>query len=88
MVLDGISRIEAWGRIERGCGSLDSQWAPQADSRNGIFWVDRHEHPCRFRDESAEEELWRMCQRMSGQAPPPAAAPRSQPLKQRGVSAS
>ena len=32
LVLDGISRIEAWGRIERGCGSLDSQWAPQADT--------------------------------------------------------
>jgi NAD(P)-dependent dehydrogenase (short-subunit alcohol dehydrogenase family) len=51
--------------------------SPEVDSRSGIFWVDRHEHPCRFRDESAEEELWRMCRRMSGQAPPPAAAPGS-----------
>ena len=41
--------------------------SPEVDSRSGTFWVDRHEHRCRFRDESAEEELWRMCQRMSGQ---------------------
>jgi hypothetical protein len=32
LVLDGISRIEAWGRIARGCGNLDSQWAPQTDT--------------------------------------------------------
>ena len=32
LVLDGISRIEAWGRIARGCGNLDSRWAPRPDS--------------------------------------------------------
>ena len=29
----------------------------------------RHEHPCRFRNEAAEEELWRLCQSMTRQAP-------------------
>ena len=43
--------------------------SPEADGQSGLFWVDRHEHPCRFRDEVTEEELWRMCQRMSGQTP-------------------
>lgn len=42
--------------------------SPEVDGRSGLLWVDRHEHPCRFRDEAAEEELWRMCHRMSGQA--------------------
>jgi hypothetical protein len=28
LILDGISRIEAWGRIEKGCGGLESRWAP------------------------------------------------------------
>ncbi len=28
LILEGISRIEAWGRIEKGCGGLESAWAP------------------------------------------------------------
>jgi hypothetical protein len=28
LILDGISRIDAWGRIEKGCGGLESSWAP------------------------------------------------------------
>lgn len=28
VILEGISRIEAWGRIEKGCGGLASRWAP------------------------------------------------------------
>jgi phage FluMu protein gp41 len=28
LILDGISRIEAWGRVEKGCGGLESSWAP------------------------------------------------------------
>ena len=28
LILDGISRIAAWGRIEKGCGGLESAWAP------------------------------------------------------------
>ena len=28
LILEGISRIEAWGRIEKGCGGLESRWAP------------------------------------------------------------
>ena len=38
--------------------------SPEAEGRSGLFWVDRREHPCRFRDEAAEEELWRLCHRM------------------------
>ena len=32
LVLDGISRIDAWGRIARGCGNLESRWAQQGDT--------------------------------------------------------
>jgi hypothetical protein len=28
LILEGISRIEAWGRIDKGCGGLESVWAP------------------------------------------------------------
>jgi hypothetical protein len=28
LILEGISRIEAWGRVEKGCGGLASSWAP------------------------------------------------------------
>jgi len=37
---------------------------PTVESRSGLFWADRQEHPCRFRDESAEEALWRVCESM------------------------
>jgi retinol dehydrogenase-12/retinol dehydrogenase-13 len=40
--------------------------SPEVEGRSGLFWVDRHEHRCRFRDEAAEEELWRLCHRMVG----------------------
>ena len=30
LILEGISRIEAWRRVERGCGTLESRWAVQA----------------------------------------------------------
>jgi len=32
LVLDGISRIQAWGRVARGCGDLESRWARQPDT--------------------------------------------------------
>ncbi len=32
LILDGISRIEAWGRVERGCGGIESRWALQDDT--------------------------------------------------------
>jgi len=39
--------------------------SPEVEGRSGLFWVDRHEHPCRFRDEPLEERLWRLCERMT-----------------------
>jgi hypothetical protein len=32
LVLDGISTIDAWSRIERGCGSLTTRYAPRTGS--------------------------------------------------------
>jgi NAD(P)-dependent dehydrogenase (short-subunit alcohol dehydrogenase family) len=40
--------------------------SPEVADRSGRFWVDREEYPCRFRNETAEEDLWRLCHRMVG----------------------
>jgi hypothetical protein len=29
LILEGLSRVEAWSRIEKGCGDLDAGWAVQ-----------------------------------------------------------
>lgn len=40
--------------------------SPDVEGRNGLFWIDRQERRCRFRDETGEEALWALCRRMSG----------------------
>jgi hypothetical protein len=32
LILEGISRIDAWHRVERGCGDLESRWAVQGEA--------------------------------------------------------
>ncbi len=32
LVLDGISQIESWSRVERGCGGLDARYARAAEA--------------------------------------------------------
>ena len=49
--------------------------SPEVEGRTGLFWVDRHEWRCRFRDEASEEELWRLCERMTREPPPSPAGP-------------
>jgi NAD(P)-dependent dehydrogenase (short-subunit alcohol dehydrogenase family) len=46
--------------------------SPEVEGRRGLFWSDRQEQHCRFRDEAAEEELWRLCERMTGVGARPA----------------
>jgi NAD(P)-dependent dehydrogenase (short-subunit alcohol dehydrogenase family) len=38
--------------------------SPALEGRSGLFWIDREERHCRFRDEQAEEALWWVCQDM------------------------
>jgi NAD(P)-dependent dehydrogenase (short-subunit alcohol dehydrogenase family) len=38
--------------------------SPDVEGRSGLFWIDRQEHPCRFRGEAAEEALWTLCREM------------------------
>lgn len=38
--------------------------SPAVEGRSGLFWIDRRERPCRFRDEKAEEALWALCRDM------------------------
>ena len=39
--------------------------SPDADNRSGLFWIDRQERRCRFRDEAGEEALWALCRDMT-----------------------
>jgi NAD(P)-dependent dehydrogenase (short-subunit alcohol dehydrogenase family) len=38
--------------------------SPDVEGRTGLFWVDRQERHCRFRDEEQEEALLRLCRGM------------------------
>jgi NAD(P)-dependent dehydrogenase (short-subunit alcohol dehydrogenase family) len=37
----------------------------EVEGRNGLFWIDRQERRCRFRDAPAEEALWALCRDMT-----------------------
>jgi retinol dehydrogenase-12 len=37
----------------------------EVEGRNGLFWIDRQERRCRFRDAPAEEALWALCREMT-----------------------
>jgi NAD(P)-dependent dehydrogenase (short-subunit alcohol dehydrogenase family) len=39
--------------------------SPEVEGRTGLFWVERQEHPCRFRDEPAEDALFGLCESMT-----------------------
>jgi len=39
--------------------------SPDAEGRSGLFWIDRQERRCRFRDEAGEEALWALCRDMT-----------------------
>jgi len=39
--------------------------SPDVEGRSGLFWIDREERRCRFRDEGQEEALWALLERMS-----------------------
>lgn len=39
--------------------------SPDVEGRSGLFWIDRQERRCRFRDEPGEEALWALCLDMS-----------------------
>ena len=45
--------------------------SPELDGRSGGFFVDRRERRCRFRDQLAEEALWRLCQVMTARGAGP-----------------
>ena len=53
-------------RPEEGADTL--VWlaaSPDVEGRTGLFWIDRQERRCRFRDEAGEEALWALCRRMT-----------------------
>jgi NAD(P)-dependent dehydrogenase (short-subunit alcohol dehydrogenase family) len=39
--------------------------APEVQGQHGLFWIERQERRCRFRDPKAEEALWSLCVEMT-----------------------
>jgi NAD(P)-dependent dehydrogenase (short-subunit alcohol dehydrogenase family) len=39
--------------------------SPDVETRSGLFWAERQERRCRFRDEAGEEALWALCEEMT-----------------------
>lgn len=39
--------------------------APEVQGQHGLFWIERREHRCRFRDPKAEEALFKLCAEMT-----------------------
>jgi retinol dehydrogenase-12 len=39
--------------------------SPDVEGRSGLFWADRQERQCRFREEAGEEALWALCRDMT-----------------------
>ena len=39
--------------------------APEVQGQHGLFWIERQERRCRFRDPKAEEALWSLCAEMT-----------------------
>jgi NAD(P)-dependent dehydrogenase (short-subunit alcohol dehydrogenase family) len=39
--------------------------SPEVEGRSGLFWIDRQDRRCRFRDETGEEALWDVCRGMT-----------------------
>ena len=39
--------------------------SPEVDGVTDKFFADRHERPCEFRNEAAEERLWSICERLT-----------------------
>jgi NAD(P)-dependent dehydrogenase (short-subunit alcohol dehydrogenase family) len=52
-------------------GADTASWlaaSPQVEGTSGLFYVDRHAKPCRFRGEAGEEALWALCESMTREA--------------------
>lgn len=39
--------------------------SPEVEGRSGLFWIDRQEHPCRFRNPAEEDALVSLCEKMT-----------------------
>ncbi len=39
--------------------------SPEVEGMSGLYWADRRQRPCRFRDPDAEEALFRLCESMT-----------------------
>ena len=62
---------EAWGSMggkSPAAGADTALWlaaSREVEGLSGRFWIDRRQHPCRFRDDALEERLWSLCESMT-----------------------
>jgi NAD(P)-dependent dehydrogenase (short-subunit alcohol dehydrogenase family) len=64
-VASAFARFQA-RRPEEGADTV--VWlaaSPEVEGRNGLFWIDRQERRCRFRDPVQEDALFSLCERMT-----------------------
>ena len=52
------------GPLRATLGRLLPEWRPDGAGVTGRFFDQRREIDCQFRDDSAEEKLWTLCQAM------------------------
>jgi NAD(P)-dependent dehydrogenase (short-subunit alcohol dehydrogenase family) len=67
MGVAGWASAKLWAR-KPDEGADTAAWlaaAPEVEGRNGLFWIERQERRCRFRDPNAEEALWKLCLEMT-----------------------
>jgi NAD(P)-dependent dehydrogenase (short-subunit alcohol dehydrogenase family) len=59
------SKLRALGPAEGADTVVWLAASPEVEGRSGLYWKLRQEKRCRFRDEAAEERLWRLVSGMT-----------------------
>jgi len=64
-VVHALTRLFARSPARGADTALWLAASPEVEGRTGLFFVDRRERRCRFRDEAHEERLWARCEVMT-----------------------
>jgi len=65
LALSAFSKLRAKPPEEGADSVVWLAASPEVEGRSGLFWVDRQERRCRFRDETAEDALFSLCEGMT-----------------------
>ncbi len=64
-VASAFARLQARRPAEGADTAVWLAASPEAEGRSGLFWIDREEHRCRFRNPEREDALHSLCERMT-----------------------